>query len=134
MEDNQKKSDEGQDLKKQNMAMMFDRMLRKDKQCSYYTPISTMAKTERSTQLFSWDSMHHFSDNFLRFLPKTIQSPPDMHRKYWPEHLECKVLSLVKDKSINEAIHQKSYDNLLHILKGKKWLEFTSFLQTVSLR
>ncbi|CAO1366496.1 unnamed protein product [Diamesa serratosioi] len=105
------KPNEGHELKKLNMSLMFEGMLGRDKNSNYQHKMA-------STQLgFSWDSMVHFLDYFLRFLPKTNQSP-DMHRKYWPEHLEFKVKSLVKDQTVNEANHQKSYANLWHILRG----------------
>lgn len=110
-----------QDMKTQIMSVMFEGMFRKEKDSHYYTPMSKMAKTKDT------NSMLHFSDYFLRFLPKTIHST-DIYRKYWPEHLECKVKSLVEDKALNEAIHEESYADLLHILNGKKEIKFNYIL------
>lgn len=128
MEGNQKKLNVEQDMKSQIMSLMFEGMFQKDKDSNYYTPMTKMeVKTEDTPQLFS---MHHFSDYFLRFLPKTVQSP-DIHRRYWPEHLECKVKSLVEDKTLNEASQEESYTNLLHILNGKDELKVKPILQSV---
>lgn len=118
-----------QDMKTQIMSLMFEGMFRKEKDSYYYTPMSKMAKTEdTSSHMFLRDSMLHFSDYFLRFLPKTIHST-DFNRKYWPEHLECKVKSLVEDKALNEATHEESYADLLHILNGKKEIKSITFFK-----
>ncbi|CAO1327978.1 unnamed protein product [Diamesa tonsa] len=124
MEDNQMKLNGEQDMKTQIMSLMFEGMFQKDKDSNYYTPMSKMeSETEKTSQMLP---IHHFSDYFLRFLPKTIQSP-DINRKYWPEHLECKVKSLVEDKALNE----ESYANLLHILNGKNEPNVITSLQIV---
>lgn len=116
MEDNQNKPEGNQELKKQNMALMFDGTLTKYKN-ENNNSISKMASTVIKFQESLGESVRHFCEYFLRLLPQTNQLP-DVPRRYWFEDLECKVKSLVGDKALQETKIKESYDNLVNLLKG----------------
>lgn len=123
MENNQNKPEGKQELKKQNMALMFDGTLTKYKN-ENYNPMSKMASTVVNFQMSFGDSMRHFCDYFLRLLPKTKQLP-DVPRRYWLEHLECKVKSLVGDIALQDTKIKESYDNLVNLLNGDTTLQIS---------